>query len=81
MLDKIVCNHLVSCLRNSIEGGNAAEYWIDKRKHLTESRYFQVDWEANSLTMKSSKVSRQYWVTKFESGMCGSEKMIKIWKH
>ena len=39
-----------------------------------------MDWGANKIEMKASPVARQHWVTKFDYGMCGTGKMIKIWK-
>ena len=80
MLGTRVCNHLVSYLRDSIEGGKAAEYWIFKRKRFDEAGYFQVDWETNRVAMKSVPIGRRHWVTKFESGMCGTGKMMKLWR-
>ena len=80
MLGYRVCKHLIQYMRESIEGGKVAEYWIYKRNRMTEQGYFQVDWEANKDAMKAVKVSRRHWVSKFESGMCGSGKMMKIWK-
>ena len=75
-----VTNHLSQYLRESIEGTGVAEYWIHKKKRFSEEGYFQVDWDANKEAMKSVPVSRRHWVTKFESGMCGTGRMMKIWK-
>jgi len=80
MLGYRVCKNIMQYLRESIEGGKVAEYWICKRKRMTEQGYFQVDWEANKAAMQAVPVSRRHWVSKFESGMCGSGKMMKIWK-
>ena len=80
MLGYRVCKHLMQYMCESIAGGKVAEYWIYKRKRMTEQGYFQVDWEANKDAMKAVKVSRRHWVSKFESGMCGSGKIMKIWK-
>ena len=43
MLGYRVCNHLIQYLRESIEGGKVVEYWIYKRKRMSEQGYFQVD--------------------------------------
>ena len=80
MLGTRVCKHLVAYLRESIEGGKAAEYWVFKRKRFNEEGYFQVDWETNRVAMKSVPIGRRQWVTKFESGMCGTGKMMELWK-
>ena len=32
------------------------------------------------MAMASVKISRKHWVTKFESGICGTGRMMKIWK-
>ena len=47
---------------------------------MSEQGYFQIDWEVNKLSIKASPVSQCHWVTKFESGMCGTGEMMKIWK-
>ena len=47
---------------------------------MTEEGYFQVDWEANKLAMKESRIVRRHWITKFESGWCGTGTMMKMWK-
>ena len=78
MLGYRVCKNLIQYLRESIEGGKVAEYWICKRKRMIEQEYFQVDWEANKAAMKAVPVSRRHWVSKFESGMCGTGKMMKF---
>ena len=39
-----------------------------------------VDWEANQAAMKSVPQSKRQWVTKFESGICGTGRMMKLWK-
>ena len=71
---------MIQYLRESIEGGKVAEYWICKKKVILEQGYFLVDWEANKLAMKASPVARRYWVTKFESGIYGKGEMMKMWK-
>ena len=43
MLGYRVCSHLVKYLRESIEGTKVAEFWIYKRKKMSEQRYLQVD--------------------------------------
>ena len=65
MLGYRVCNHLTQYLRESIEWGKVAEYWIYKRKRMAEQGYFQVDWDANKDAMKAVNVSRRHWVSKF----------------
>ena len=75
-----VCNNAVRYLRNSIEGGKVAEYCICKKTQFSNQGYFQVDWEASRLAIKSSPVSRRHLMTKFKYGMCGTGEMIKIWK-
>lgn len=39
-----------------------------------------MDWDTNRLVMKVVPVNRRHCVTKFESRMCGTGKMMKIWK-
>ena len=75
-----VVTKLFTCLRESIEGGKAAEYWVLNKKRFTETSYFEVDWEANKQAMESVGLARRHWVTKFESGFCGTGRMMKIWK-
>ena len=74
-----VINNLIPFLRESIEGGKAAEYWVNKRKRFNKDSFFEVDWEASKGAMKSVGIARKHWVTKFESGMCGTGRMMKIW--
>jgi len=74
-----IVNKLTNCLRESIEGGKAAEYWVHNRKRFTQHSFFKVDWEASRAAMASVGLARKHWVTKFESGMCGTGRMMKIW--
>lgn len=60
MLGYMVCNHLVQYLRERIEGGKVAEYWIWERKRMPAQGYFQVDWNANKITMNASTVARRH---------------------
>ena len=75
-----VTNLLVNCMRENIEGGEAAEYWVRNRKRFDKSSFFEVDWNSMKEAMSSAKLSRRHWVTKFESGICGTGRMMKIWK-
>ena len=75
-----LCTHLVDELRESIEGSRTAEYWIDKKKQMTTAGFFRVDWPAVKNAMKSTTVWRRHWVTKFNSGFCGTGRMMKLWK-
>ena len=72
-----ICTHLVHDLRESIEGGTSAEYWIAKRK-INMASFFRVDWSAVKCAMQSSPVSRRHWVTKFNSGFCSTGRMMKL---
>ena len=80
LLGTRICNKLIKELKESIEGGKVAEYWICKKKRISEKGYFMVDWEANQAAMKSVPQSKRQWVTKFESGICGTGRMMKLWK-
>ena len=53
------------------------EYWIYKKKRLTKRGYFHVDWDTVEIVIKSSVLSRRHWVSKFESGVFVSGRMIK----
>ena len=75
-----VCKNLKPFLRESIEGGKAVEYWISQRKRFNETNFFNVDWEATKEAMESVPVKRRHWVTKFEAGVCGTGRMMKLWK-
>ncbi len=52
--------------------------WWGKWGFSIEDRK-QVDWGANESALCAVPTSCQYWLTKYESGMCGVGKMIKIW--
>ena len=58
VFDERICTKLNATLRYSIESGNIADYWIDLKTIYTEQEYFQVDWEANSGTIKLSIAKR-----------------------
>ena len=75
-----VVTKLFTCLRESIAGGKAAEYWVLNKERFTNTSFFEVDWEATKQAMESVGLSRRHWVTKFESGFCGTGRMMKIWK-
>ena len=38
-----VTNDLMQFMRESIEGGNAAEYWVMDRKRFSKDSFLQVD--------------------------------------
>ena len=75
-----VCKKIKSFLRESIEGGEAAEYWVLKRKRFSKDGFFEVDWKANKKAMTTVSIGKRHWLTKFESGICGTGRMMKIWK-
>ena len=75
-----LCNNLIEELRESIEGGKAAEYWIDKKKRLKDSSFLRVDWPAVKNAMQSTTVWRRHWITKFNSGYCSTGRMMKLWR-
>jgi len=75
-----VINKVVPFLRESIEGGKAAEYWVTNKHRFTKESFFLVDWETNKKAMGSVNLSRRHWVTKFKSGFCGTGRMMKIWR-
>ena len=47
---------------------------------MSEEGYFGIDWEVNERAMKLVSQARRYVVTKFESGMCVTGKVVKIWR-
>ena len=73
-----VCKDLLKHLTDSIEGGKAADYWIHIRRRTSEEGSFEIGWVVNERTMKSVSQARRHFVTKFESGMCATGKMMKI---
>lgn len=66
--------------RNCTKGGKVVDFWMFKRKRFTEEGYSQVDWDANRLVMNTAPVNEMHWVMKFNSGMCGTGKMMNIRK-
>ena len=60
-----IVNQLADCLRENIEGGKAAEYWVHHKKRFSKHSFFQVDWEANKAAMATVSLARRHWVTKF----------------
>ena len=75
-----IVKDLKECLRENIEGGKAAEYWVLNRKRFSPSSFFKVDWESNQKEISSVSLARWHCVTKFESGICGTGRMMKMWK-
>ena len=51
-----------------------------RRKRFIEDSFLQVDWDANKAAMAATPLARRHWVTKFESGCCGTGRMMKMWK-
>ena len=43
ILGNRICNQVCEYLRESIEGGKVADYWINKKNIFLEAGYFQVD--------------------------------------
>ena len=80
LLGNRVVNRLTSYLRESIEGGKVAEYWIKKKKKFTEESFFCVDWEAIKAAMGKVGPQRRRWVSKFEAGICATGPMMVHWK-
>ena len=75
-----VVKKLTKYLRESIEGGKAADYWINKKERLSEQAFHEVDWECTRKAMEAVSLPRRHWVAKFESGFCATGRMMKIWK-
>ena len=51
-----------------------------KEKRFNEYNFLDVDCTACRMAMDGVSLSRWYWSGKFESGMCATDKMMKIWK-
>ena len=66
-----VINELKSCLIERIVGSKSALFII---------QFFKVDWYVNTNDMSSVRLSRRHWVTIFQSGFCGTGRMMKGWK-
>merc|ERR1711954_92293 len=58
----------------------AYNYWVNQKERFTKLGFLGVDWNTNKLAMKSVTNTRRKWVTKFESGTCGTGRMMKLWK-
>ena len=75
-----VVHELKKFLRESIAGGNAANYWVNHRKRFSPAGFLEVDWDSMDKAMSKVSLARRQWVTKFESGICGTGRMMKRWK-
>ena len=75
-----VVKNLLRDLRESIEGGRIAAYWINKKKRFTAAGYFRVDWPAVKTAIESVPLRRRQWVSKFQSGFCATGRMMKLWR-
>ena len=80
LLGNRISNKLQGYLRDSIEGGVIADYWVNQKQRFTEQNYFKVDWEAVGKAMKSVSKTRRRWISKFETGMCATGHMMVKWK-
>ena len=75
-----ICKDLLEFLRDNIQADEAYNYWVNQKERFTKLGFLGVDWNANKLAMKSATNTRRKWVTKFESGTCGTGRMMKLWK-
>ncbi len=55
------------------------EYVNSGKWGFQEEIFDKVDWYANEKALRSTLILRQHWLSKQLSGMCGVEKMMKIW--
>ena len=39
-----------------------------------------VDWKANQIATKEISITRRHWITKFKAEICGTGRMMKLWK-
>jgi hypothetical protein len=56
------------------------KYWIRKMKINNYNAQF-VDWEVGVKSCKKLNKSRQKWLAKCNTGICGVGKQLKQWKH
>jgi hypothetical protein len=64
---------------NMVHGDCAYQYWEGKDKVVPEV-LDMVDWEAIGEAMSSSTLTRQHFVSKHTTGICGVGKNMKRWK-
>ena len=70
--------NLSKYLRRSIHRAAIFGYWVNTKKKIEINQVGEIDWEVTGREMKQCNVSRQYWISKFSSGWCGTGKMLNI---
>jgi hypothetical protein len=53
---------------------------IYSKNRFGQATSADVDWEACGQAMASSSLTTRHWIVKHTSGMCGTGKMMKLWK-
>jgi NADH pyrophosphatase NudC (nudix superfamily) len=77
--DKKICMNLHSTLRTATRGHASLDYWV-KHGKFGHGTYSDIDWKATGKAMAKVTISRQHWVAKLSSGVCGTSKMMLRWK-
>ena len=72
-------NRLQDRLQTHINSKPLFARWSDKG-FLTPEQVEWIDWEAGQKALLSMTSSRQRWVSKHTTGMCGVGKFLKLWK-
>jgi hypothetical protein len=74
-----LCRNLRDQITDFILGTKAKEYW-DSRNCFGQATSADVDWEACGQAMASASTTTRHWIVKHTAGICGSGKMMKVWK-
>jgi hypothetical protein len=74
-----LCRNLRSQFIDFIQGAEAKKYW-DSKNRFGQATSADVDWEACGQAMASISLTTRHWIVKHTSGMCGTGKMMKLWK-
>ena len=76
---EIVSSQLSRTCTESILTTRIREYWKGKNYFTTNSEKF-VDWPVIQKSINALPSSRQRWLSKWTTGMCGVGKWLKRWK-
>ena len=74
---KLVGTKLSRYLRKTIQGGIIFEYWVDKRKRISEQAIDMIDWDTQGKAMRLCSIHQRHWVSKFVSGWCATGKTMR----
>jgi hypothetical protein len=77
--DRRVCKYLTVTLTSYVSHHNMSSYW-EKRNIISTEQFNNIDWIGVGKAMKASTITRKQWIVKHAVGICGVNKVLKLWK-